>query len=155
MSRDSHSARDLPTVGVSDLAAVAQQVAWPGERMLVCMDARMGEVYWCGVYDVHAAALVDAVQRDERVDAAADGRSLTGVTLSSPGPAFARYPQLRAGLGCRQRSRMLPQASEIALLAEPELARRPRLARCTGRARVSARPGRVRQETVYHTQSGP
>ena len=37
---------DLPTVGISDLAAVAQQVARPGDRVLVCMDARMNEVYW-------------------------------------------------------------------------------------------------------------
>src|SRR5690606_25113450 len=36
---------DLPTVGISNLAAVAQQVAAPGARILVCMDARMSEVY--------------------------------------------------------------------------------------------------------------
>lgn len=38
----------LPTIGVSNLAAVAQQAAQPGERVLVCMDARMGQVYWAG-----------------------------------------------------------------------------------------------------------
>src|ERR1700754_1376826 len=36
---------DLLTAGVSNLAAVAQQVAKPGGRLLVCMDARMGEGY--------------------------------------------------------------------------------------------------------------
>jgi tRNA threonylcarbamoyladenosine biosynthesis protein TsaB len=38
----------LATVGISDLAAVAQQFAYPAARILVCMDARMNEVYWAG-----------------------------------------------------------------------------------------------------------
>src|SRR4029453_2048008 len=45
----------LLTVGVSDLAAVARQVAQAGERVLVCMDARMGEVYWA-VFEYEAAS---------------------------------------------------------------------------------------------------
>lgn len=36
----------LLTLGVSDLAAVASQVMQEPGDVLVCMDARMGEVYW-------------------------------------------------------------------------------------------------------------
>ena len=44
-------ARQLRVVGVSNLAAVAQQAVTlrqlpPGAHILVCMDARMNEVYW-------------------------------------------------------------------------------------------------------------
>src|SRR5688572_14346005 len=37
---------NLPTVGISNLAAVAQQVARESDRVLACMDARMQELYW-------------------------------------------------------------------------------------------------------------
>ena len=40
-------AADLPVIGVSSLAAVAERVpAEPGEPILICNDARMGELYW-------------------------------------------------------------------------------------------------------------
>src|SRR5688572_30600752 len=47
----------LPTVGISNLAAVAQQVAKPHAKVLVCMDARMSEVYW-GVFSADAEGIV-------------------------------------------------------------------------------------------------
>ncbi len=45
----------LPVIPVSDLRALAQQLATPADpdsRVLVCHDARMGEVYWAG-FSVH------------------------------------------------------------------------------------------------------
>ncbi len=49
---------ELPVAAISSLAAVAEQVpAAAGETILVCNDARMGEVYW-GVYQRKDAAIV-------------------------------------------------------------------------------------------------
>ncbi len=66
-------------VAVSSLAAVGWQVrAHPGERVLACNDARMGEVYWA-VFEVGAHGLLtpcgpERVTPPERVAAEADGR---------------------------------------------------------------------------------
>jgi tRNA threonylcarbamoyladenosine biosynthesis protein TsaB len=103
----------VPTVGVSDLAAVAQQVACPGDRILVCMDARMGEVY-TGKFLCPASGLVEpdgaeAVQRPELVLA-------HGATVLA-GTGFRAYPQLASGLSVRAHD-LLPRAREIALLGE-------------------------------------
>ncbi len=52
----------LPVVGINTLLALARQA--PGERAIVCLDARMGEVYHAAYYrsdavwrEVHSAAL--------------------------------------------------------------------------------------------------
>lgn len=49
---------DRPLVAVSDLAALAWRAhrKYGCERVLACMDARRGEVYW-GAYEVHAEAI--------------------------------------------------------------------------------------------------
>jgi tRNA threonylcarbamoyladenosine biosynthesis protein TsaB len=108
----------LATVGISDLAAVAQQFAGSGARILVCMDARMNEVYW-GRFETAPDGLVTAVA-SERVDrpeavAAEDATVFAGT-------GFGAYPQLAAG---RQSSSVhaavLPHAREIARLAAAEL----------------------------------
>lgn len=107
----------LPTVGISDLAAVAQQVARPGDRVLVCMDARMGEVY-SGSFQCQASGLVEAasielVQRPE------------DVMLSQPtilaGTGFKAYPHLASGWSAPVHDALLPRAREIALLGEAAL----------------------------------
>ena len=108
----------LPTVGVSDLAAVAQQVSQPGQEILVCMDARMGEVYWARF----------------RHDAGEDGvRPLTEERVGRPavvdpgsaaiyaGTGFRAHPQLGASRPGAVHDSILPRAREIALLAAPEL----------------------------------
>src|SRR3990170_6623060 len=59
---------NLPTVGVSNLAAVAQQVARDGDRILVCMDARMDQVYWSVFARESGSELVVSLA-PERVDA--------------------------------------------------------------------------------------
>jgi tRNA threonylcarbamoyladenosine biosynthesis protein TsaB len=108
----------LTTVGISDLAAVAQQFAGPGARILVCMDARMNEVYW-GRFEATPDGLVQAVgpERVERAEAveAPDANVFVGT-------GFGAYPQLASG---RQPGSVhvaaLPHAREIARLAAGEL----------------------------------
>ncbi len=108
----------LPTVGISNLAAVAQQVAKPGARVLVCMDARMAEVYW-GVFDI-----------DERGNATLETQesvsppiqvSASGVTILA-GTGFQAYPELRLRFSeLPVHESLLPRACDIATLAELEL----------------------------------
>lgn len=108
----------LPTVGISNLAAVAQQFADRGARILVCMDARMNEVYW-GRFEATADGLVAAttterVDRPEAVDA--------GDATVFVGTGFGAYPQLAAGRPpVAVHGAVLPHARDIARLAVPEL----------------------------------
>ncbi len=78
---------------VSSLAAVAAQVpSIPGEDVLVCNDARMGEIYWA-TYRRESAdgppieSSPEAVSPPDRVGFAASVRHVAG-------NAFARHPQL-------------------------------------------------------------
>lgn len=108
-----------PTVGVSDLAAVAQQAASADDaEILVCMDARMGEVYWARFRTNPATGLVEPVsaERVDRPEAVEPGDASVFA-----GTGFRAHPQLAAG-GARVYDALLPRAREIALLAAPELA---------------------------------
>ena len=109
---------DLPVVPVSSLAAVAEQVpASPGEAVLVCNDARMGEVYW-GLFrrddDGTVAALVpEAVSPPERAgEGALHARHAAG-------NALGRYPVLTRRLltgGLHLHENLYPRASAVARL---------------------------------------
>lgn len=113
----------LPTVGISNLAAVAQQVASTDDRIWVCMDARMGEVYW-GVFDCDASGLVREVAPEQ---VAAPDRALLQVegfaTITTlAGTGFGAYPQLCTAFPkTRQFPSALPRARDIALLGVSEL----------------------------------
>lgn len=110
----------LLTVGISNLAAVAQQVAQPGDRILVCMDARMEQVYWSGFAREPGAELVTQLQ-PERVDAPDAVSDGDYTTLAGTG--FMAYPKLRERLAAGTRvvhEATLPRAIDIALLAEAE-----------------------------------
>ena len=107
----------LPTVGISDLAAVAQQFAEPGARILVCMDARMNEVYWSR-FEVTPAGLVTAAAA-ERVDPPASVEPCDATVFAGTG--FGAYPQLTAGRSGIVHDGALPHARHIALLAAAEL----------------------------------
>ena len=108
----------LATVGVSDLAAVAQQFASAGARILVCMDARMNEVYW-GRFEPRPDGLVaptsvERVDRPEKVEA--------GDATVFAGTGFGAYPQLLAGRAAAAvHSAARPHARDIARLAAAEL----------------------------------
>ncbi len=120
-------AAELPVIPVSDLRALAQRgMAGPGaaDRVLVCHDARMGEVYWAGFVAVDGyarAATAEAVARPEDMIAAA--RAWLGAgRAGGVGSGFVAYPALVA-LGA-QLAPLLPEArpraQEIAVLAAHE-----------------------------------
>lgn len=136
----------LKTVGVSNLAAVAQQVARPGDRILVCMDARMEQVYWSSFAREQGSELVTplAPERVDAPDAVTDGDYTT-----LAGTGFNAYAQLRSRLATGTRvvhETVLPRASDIALLAEAEFR--------AGRAKpaTEAEPVYVRDQ-VAHVKS--
>jgi tRNA threonylcarbamoyladenosine biosynthesis protein TsaB len=112
-------------VAVSSLAAVAWRVrARPGERVLACNDARMGEVYW-GVFEAAAEGLLvpcgpERVTSPDRV--AAD---LPAAVQHAAGNALAAVPGLRdrlASLGLRIHDGILPTAAAVATLGLVEFA---------------------------------
>jgi tRNA threonylcarbamoyladenosine biosynthesis protein TsaB len=119
----------IPVVPVSDLAAVAQRAladAAAAERVIVCNDARMREVYW-GCF-VRSAGDLAAPVGEERVTAPARVTLPSGWTASpglyGAGSGFAAYPQLRSALsGVLAEIRELrPRAADIARLAVAEVA---------------------------------
>ena len=116
-----------PVVPVSNLAALAQRafdLAFGPERVLVCADARMQEVYW-GCFELAENGL-GKVLGEERVGppqsvvlpvswADAKPRSVAGI-----GRGFRAYPALKDLVGTRvavARDDLLPRAAEIARLA--------------------------------------
>lgn len=137
---------ELPTVGVSNLAAVAQQVAQEGDRVLVCMDARMEQVYWSAFAREPGSKLVTSLA-PERVDAPA--AVMDGNYTVLAGTGFKAYPHLTSRLTRPDRKiaeTALPRAADIALLAEAEF--------CAGHARpaAEAEPVYVRDQ-VAHVKS--
>jgi tRNA threonylcarbamoyladenosine biosynthesis protein TsaB len=118
----------VPVVPVSDLAAVAQRVLGEdatAERVLVCNDARMREVYW-GCFTRSAGDLATPAGEERVSDPAhvalpADWSS--GPEVRGAGTGFGAYPQLRSSfstvLGAIREVR--PRAAEIAILAVPEV----------------------------------
>lgn len=145
----------VPVVPVSDLAAVAQRVLGEdaaAERVLVCNDARMREVYW-GCYARSGAGLAAAVGEERVSDPArvvlpADWPGSSG--LWGAGTGFAAYPQLRHSwskvLGAIREVR--PRAAEIALLAVHEVR--------AGRLRIpeDALPVYLRDDVAQPTAGG-
>ena len=115
---------DLPVAAVSSLAAVAEQVpAAAGETMLVCNDARMGEVYW-GVYRREDAAIVrcDAGVRVRPGHGWARARRRFATRPAMPLP---RYPALATRLlaeGLQLHDGIYPRADAVARLGALELA---------------------------------
>jgi tRNA threonylcarbamoyladenosine biosynthesis protein TsaB len=108
---------------VSDLAAVAAAAkrSVGADQVLVCMDARMGQVYWA-TFD--CSGRIPVALTEERLS--------DPVQVSPPGTAawfgaghgFANYPELATRLGAGLHGMdagMLPRASEIARIAVVEL----------------------------------
>lgn len=111
-----------PVLPVSNLAAVAAGAARESgaARVLACMDARMGEVYWAA-FDCRGD--VPQAIGEERLSGPAD------VVLPAPGDwagaghGLAAYPAIaeRLALGPVDAQR-LPRASDIARIAAVDLA---------------------------------
>jgi tRNA threonylcarbamoyladenosine biosynthesis protein TsaB len=115
---------NLPVVPVSSLAAVAEQVtAASGEPVLVCNDARMGEVYW-GVYAREADGSVTALAPE--AVSAPDRVGEGGPTARhAAGNALGRYPQLTERLlasGLQLHDGLYPRADAVARLGALGLA---------------------------------
>ena len=115
----------VPVIPVSDLRALAQRaMAAPvaAARVLVCHDARMGEVYWAGFSNVggHACAdTVEAVARPDNVIAPAQTWLAAAAAAAGVGSGFAVYPAL-ADFSARLApvaAELRPRAQEIAMLA--------------------------------------
>jgi tRNA threonylcarbamoyladenosine biosynthesis protein TsaB len=111
-----------PVAPVSSLAAVAEQAELrPGERVLVCNDARMGEVYW-GIYERSPSGLVvvgpEAVSPPDRVPLDTGARQAAG-------NALARHPALAErllGAGFKLCKEIWPRADSVARLGSRILA---------------------------------
>jgi tRNA threonylcarbamoyladenosine biosynthesis protein TsaB len=115
---------NLPVAPVSSLASVAEQVsARAGEAVLVCNDARMGEVYW-GVYRRGTqggleSSCDEAVSPPDRVGEGAQA------LRHAAGNALPRYPDLAERLreaGLQLHDGLYPRADAIARLGAIELA---------------------------------
>lgn len=119
-------ARDLPVVGVSSLAMLAQRAMREhGEAQVVAViDARMNEVY-CGAYRRDAAGRAAAVLADQ-VCAAPAVPPLPAGVWSGVGTGWARYgAELRRAVGvdlARVDATALPHAEDALALAVPEFA---------------------------------
>ena len=118
----------LGVVPISDLMAVAQQVVGidgSAQRVVVCNDARMREVYW-GCFERGADGLVTPVGQ-EHVNAPERVVVPPAWSAARPegaGRGFAAYPELLARLRPGLNSvhdTLLPSSREIALLAVPEV----------------------------------
>jgi tRNA threonylcarbamoyladenosine biosynthesis protein TsaB len=108
----------LPVVGVSTLEALALQLMRGDvERVLACLDARMGEVYW-GCFAAHPVRLVALLGALE-VGPPAAVRLADAGRYHGIGRGLAAYPEIGRleGLTIVARdSRALPNACEIARL---------------------------------------
>ncbi len=107
----------LRVAAVSSLESVACQVsARPGTRVLVCNDARMGEVY-VGLYAAQGEELVTLDR--ERVMPPDDVIHLAEGASHAAGNGLGRLPELRASLekaGLQIHDNLFPRADAVAAL---------------------------------------
>ena len=114
----------LAVVPVSNLAALAAGAARASgaARILACLDARMGEVYWAaytGGAETLRAETEERLSKPEAVLPPAPG------SWHGAGSGFTAYPAIAERLGSRLAGiagGLLPRASDIARLAAVELA---------------------------------
>lgn len=108
----------LPVVPVSSLAAVAEQVpVAAGETILVCNDARMGEIYWGAYRREPDGAMTPVVE--EAVSAPGRVGADAPLPRHAAGNALARYPELAGRLesaGLRLHEGLYPRADAVARL---------------------------------------
>jgi tRNA threonylcarbamoyladenosine biosynthesis protein TsaB len=122
----------LPVVPVSDLAAVAQRVLdleASTERVLVCNDARMREVYWACFERREGLAVAVTPEAVSPSDAVTLPKDWSNRPFSAAGRGFKAYPELQNRFSAAH-SGLLPHAREVARLAVPEVA--------AGRTRAAA-----------------
>lgn len=119
-------ARDVPVVGVSSLAMLAQRALAPAtvERVVSVIDARMNEVY-LGAYRRGADGRAENVLHDQ-VCAASASPALEPGRWTAVGTGWARYDaELRTALRIEPISvdaAALPHAEDALVLALPDFA---------------------------------
>jgi tRNA threonylcarbamoyladenosine biosynthesis protein TsaB len=113
-------ARQIGVAGISNLAAVAQQIAstrnlHASAKVLVCMDARMQEVYWA-LYQVQSNGLVKLIGAEQVGDPRSVAIGEVDIEFGV-GPGWRAYPVLRERFPTLQiDDTLLPRAVEIAVL---------------------------------------
>ena len=122
----------LPVVPVSNLAALAQRafdLAFAPERVLVCSDARMHEVYWaCFEHSENGLARLvgeEHVGPPQSVTLPQAWADAAAGSVAGIGRGFRAYPALQGAVGPRvtvARDDLLPRAAEIARLAAQDVA---------------------------------
>lgn len=134
-----------PILPVSNLAAVAASAARSAGagRVLACMDARMGQVYWA-TFDCTGAA--PALAGTERLSGPEGVALPDGAAWFGAGHGFAAHPGLAARLGAALAGvdpTVLPHAGDIARIAAVDCA--------AGRALPAAEglPVYLRDEVVH------
>jgi tRNA threonylcarbamoyladenosine biosynthesis protein TsaB len=114
----------LPVVGITSLEALAFAAIDGGaERVVACLDARMGEVYW-GCFAADATRVLRALG-PLQVSAAAHVRLPDAERYQGAGRGFTAYPELGAHLGVDVDARSaaaLPNAAQMARLGALRLA---------------------------------
>ena len=111
----------LPVIPVSNLAALAASTMrdTTARKVIVCQDARMGEVYW-GTFDRGADDLPVA-SGPERVGPP-EVVSVAGSDWLGTGSGWLAYPQLRVGFaGVIETNPRWPDAADVAAIALGEL----------------------------------
>ena len=117
-------ARDLPVVGVSSLAMLAQRALHADVQVAAVIDARMSEVYF-GAYRRGDSGLASVMLAD-RVCAAPSGPALPAGHWVGVGSGWGRYDaELRKAVGldpARIDGAALPHAEDALTLGVPEFA---------------------------------
>lgn len=123
-------AADLPVVPVSDLAAVAARafdMAPDVDRVVVCNDARMKEVYWaCFERGTSGAAALVGVEHVSAPGAVEVPEHWRAGAIGAAGRGFRAYPELKSKLVDAEHLRLisdnlLPHAGDIARWAVTEM----------------------------------
>lgn len=109
---------NLPVLGISTLLALA--AAAPGERVIACLDARIGEIYHAA-YELRDGAWLTV--SEPSLGLAQDAPAVVGSGWVGAGSGFAAYGealQLRyAGQLASSDGGVYPQAREMVKLAAP------------------------------------
>lgn len=113
-------AYDRPLLGISSLAAMAH--AAPASRVLACLDARMGEVYFAAFADGQTILPPGVCPPGELPLPAGEGWLVAGNALQAYPALVARLAADARGRGWAQRPDILPTAASVLALALPRLA---------------------------------
>ena len=112
-------ARGLPVLGISSFETIAEEAGAP--RVVVCLDARMREVYYAAL-ERHGEDWREVI--DARCIAPAAAPRPAGEGWIGCGSGFAAFPDIAENLGLdKSFAEVHPTAAAIARLAAPRLAR--------------------------------